>query len=73
MKDFARRTALASSAAAMMLGFARSASAQANPLADLYKAAQQEGSVTWYSVPMPTSTAERVGKAFTKLYPGRRC
>ena len=64
-----RRVVLASGAAAM-LGLNRAAAAPSPGLADLHKAAQKEGTLTWYAVPMTTSSAERVAKAFTKTYPG---
>ncbi len=48
------------------LGFA----AKALSFDELYAAAKEEGELTWYVVPLASATAERVGKAFSKAYPG---
>lgn len=40
--------------------------------AELYEAAKKEGQVTWYTAHFDTKTAEGLGNAFTKKYPGVR-
>ncbi|MEX2520721.1 MAG: extracellular solute-binding protein [Paracoccaceae bacterium] len=63
-----RRTFIATStAAAALLPYAGRAQGS---LEELYEAARSEGELTWYIVPYGSETAERIGAAFTKKYPG---
>lgn len=65
-----RRTFIATStAAAALLPYAAHAQ---DSLEQLYEAAKSEGELTWYAVPYGSETAERIGAAFTKKYPGIR-
>ena len=63
-----RRSFLTGSAATIM-GL-RSATAQADYIAELYARARQEGEVTWYIVYWPSDRAEKHSAIFSKAFPG---
>ncbi len=66
-----RRTFLEATAAAAALAPWTISAAGAED-AELYGAAKAEGQVTWYTAHFDTQTAEAVGNAFAKKYPGIR-
>ena len=66
-KLITRRQAVALGAISAVAGFSRPVRAD---LATLVEAARKEGGLTWYIAQIDGETAERVGKAFTAVYPG---
>ncbi len=66
-RSFLRGTAAASAGAALAPSFP---SLGATEEASLYEAAKQDGEVIWYTAHFDTQTAEGIGNAFARKYPG---